>query len=141
MVARTQWDDGGGASGERLDHEGAKMAKDAKHEAHEESRRAECLRDFVIQTPFANAPSSASWSLLRTDVIIRSAVPRRRKSDMPILKLEQDDENKQLEFELAYQRTLTTQERFELMLRKSREIAEVLLKHGYRKPVEIVKRT
>jgi hypothetical protein len=60
---------------------------------------------------------------------------------MPILKLEKDDENKQLEFELAYQRTLTTQERFELMLRKSREIAEVLLKYGYRKPVEIILET
>jgi hypothetical protein len=60
---------------------------------------------------------------------------------MPILKLGDDKENQQLEFELAFQRTLTTQERFELMFRKSREIAEVLLRHGYRKPVEIVKRT
>ncbi len=60
---------------------------------------------------------------------------------MPILKLDKDDETKQLEFELTYQRTLTTQERFELMFRKSREIAEVLLRHGYRKPIEIVKRT
>lgn len=60
---------------------------------------------------------------------------------MPILKLDKDDDDKQLEFELAYQRTLTTQERFELMFRKSREIAEMLLRHGYRKPVEIVKRT
>ena len=60
---------------------------------------------------------------------------------MPILKLERDNESQQLEFELAFQRTLTTQERFELMFRKSREIAEVLLRHGYRKPIEIVKRT
>lgn len=60
---------------------------------------------------------------------------------MPILKLDKDDEAQQLEFELAYQRTLTTQQRFELMFRRSREIAEVLLRHGYRKPVEIVKRT
>ena len=60
---------------------------------------------------------------------------------MPILKLDKDDEYKQLEFELTYQRGLTTQQRFELMFRKSREIAEVLLRHGYRKPVEIVKRT
>ncbi|MBM3135581.1 MAG: hypothetical protein FJZ89_09945 [Chloroflexi bacterium] len=58
----------------------------------------------------------------------------------PILKVDQDDEDKELEFELAYQRTLTTQERFELMFRKSREIAEVLLRHGYRKPVEVIKR-
>jgi hypothetical protein len=58
----------------------------------------------------------------------------------PILKVDKDDEDKELEFELAYQRTLTTQERFELMFRKSREIAEVLLRHGYRKPVEVIKR-
>ena len=61
----------------------------------------------------------------------------------PILKMDKHDEDDAvvLEFELAYQRTLTTQERFELMFRKSREIAEMLLRHGYRKPVEIVKRT
>ena len=59
----------------------------------------------------------------------------------PVLKMESDDEEKELEFELAYQRTLTTQQRFELMFRKSREIAEMLLRHGYRKPFEIVKRS
>jgi hypothetical protein len=59
----------------------------------------------------------------------------------PILKLDADDEDKELEFELAYQRELTTQQRFELMFRKSREIAEVLLRHGHRKPFEIVKRS
>ncbi|PKO22659.1 MAG: hypothetical protein CVU38_08145 [Chloroflexi bacterium HGW-Chloroflexi-1] len=59
----------------------------------------------------------------------------------PILKTDKDDEDQELELELVYQRALTTQQRFDLMFRKSREIAEVLLKHGYRKPVEIVKRT
>jgi len=59
----------------------------------------------------------------------------------PILKTDRHDEEKELEFELAYLRTLTTQARFELMFRKSREIAEVMLRHGYRKPFEIVKRT
>ena len=58
-----------------------------------------------------------------------------------ILKMDKDDEEKEPEFELAYQRTLTTAQRFELMFRKSREIAEVLLKRGYRKPFEIIKRT
>lgn len=58
----------------------------------------------------------------------------------PILKTDKNDEEKELDFELAYQRTLTTQERFELMFRRSREIAEVLLKRGYRKPFEIIKR-
>ncbi len=58
----------------------------------------------------------------------------------PILKLSEHDEELELEFELAFQRTLTTQQRFELMFRKSREIAEVMLKLGHRKPFEIVKR-
>lgn len=59
----------------------------------------------------------------------------------PVLKLDSPDEEKELGFELAYQRTLTTQQRFELMFRKSREMAEALLRHGYRKPFEIVKRS
>jgi len=59
----------------------------------------------------------------------------------PISKMDRDDEERELEFELAYLRTLTTQQRFELMFRKSREIAEVLLRHGHRKPSEIVKRS
>ena len=58
-----------------------------------------------------------------------------------ILKTDRHDEEKELDFELAYQATLTTQQRFELMFRKSREIAEALIKHGYRKPFEITKRT
>jgi hypothetical protein len=58
-----------------------------------------------------------------------------------ILKADKDDEEKELDFELAYQRTLTTAQRFELMFCKSREIAEVLLKRGHRKPFEIIKRT
>ena len=58
----------------------------------------------------------------------------------PVLKMEEHDEKKELEFELAFQRTLTTQQRFELMFYKSREIAEVLLKLGHRKPIEIIKR-
>jgi hypothetical protein len=57
------------------------------------------------------------------------------------LKADKDDEEKELDFELAYQRTLTTAQRFEFMFRKSREIAEVLLKRGHRKPFEIIKRT
>jgi len=58
-----------------------------------------------------------------------------------ILKLETDDPEAELEFELAYLRSLTTQQRFELMFRRSREMAETLQRHGHRKPSEIVKRT
>ncbi len=60
---------------------------------------------------------------------------------MPVLKLERDDEEKEIEFELEYLLSLTTQQRFDLMFQKSKEIAEILLRHGYRKPFEIIKRS
>ena len=61
----------------------------------------------------------------------------------PIIKLAPDeqDEDRELELELDYQLSLTTAQRFEMMLRKSRELAEDLLRRGYRKPAEIIKRT
>jgi hypothetical protein len=59
----------------------------------------------------------------------------------PVLKLQDHDEDRELEFELAYQRSLTTQQRFELMFRKSREMKEMLLKHGYREPSKVIKRS
>jgi hypothetical protein len=58
-----------------------------------------------------------------------------------ILILEHDDEERELAFELAYLSALTVQERFELMFRKSREIAEALLRHGHREPVTVIKRS
>jgi hypothetical protein len=46
----------------------------------------------------------------------------------PVLKLDPDtpSEDRELEFELAYQRGLTTPERFEMMFRRSRRIMEEL---------------
>ena len=58
-----------------------------------------------------------------------------------VLKLSADDPERELEFELAYQRSLTVQERFILMFRKSRELADSLVRHGHRKPLAIVKRS
>lgn len=58
----------------------------------------------------------------------------------PNLKLEKDDSEKELDFELEYQLSLTTQERFEMMFRKSREIARLLIENGHRKASEIIKR-
>ena len=49
-------------------------------------------------------------------------------------------EEDELAFELAYQRSLSTAQRFEMMLARSRQIAEELIRRGHRKPVEIVKR-
>ena len=58
----------------------------------------------------------------------------------PIIKLAPDeqDEDRELELELDYQLSLTTAQRFEMMFRKSRELAEELLRRGYRKAVEII---
>ena len=60
---------------------------------------------------------------------------------MPVLKLEKDDENREIEFELCYLKSLNIKERFLLMQKKSDEIKKMLRKRGYRRPAEIVKRT
>ena len=59
---------------------------------------------------------------------------------MPVLKLEKDDENREIEFELCYLKSLNIRERFLLMQKKSDEIKKMLRKRGYRRPTEIVKR-
>ena len=58
----------------------------------------------------------------------------------PILKLDRPDESRELEFELNYQLSLSIEERFQIMFQKSKEIKEMLLNNGYRKPFEIIKR-
>jgi hypothetical protein len=57
-----------------------------------------------------------------------------------ILKLENDDQDRELEFEVAYQLSLTVEQRFRMMFQKSREIAEIFVRNGHRKPFEIIKR-
>jgi hypothetical protein len=49
-------------------------------------------------------------------------------------------EEDELDFELAYQRSLSTAQRFEMMFARSRQIAEELIRRGHRKPVEVLKR-
>jgi hypothetical protein len=60
----------------------------------------------------------------------------------PVLKLDPDapSEDRELEFELAYLKGLTTAERFEMMFRKSRQMMEEMLRRGHRRPVEVTKR-
>lgn len=60
-----------------------------------------------------------------------------------ILKLseQEQDELKELAHELDFMGSLTTAQRFELMFRKSHELARELLKHGHRKPFKIAKRS
>ncbi len=57
-----------------------------------------------------------------------------------IYKSKENNPEKELEFELQYQRTLTVRERFRMMFDKSKMIMEMLIKNGHRKPFEIIKR-
>ena len=59
---------------------------------------------------------------------------------MSILKLDRDDNERELEFELKYQLALSTQQRFEMMFKKSKELADMMIAHGHRKPVDMIKR-
>jgi hypothetical protein len=60
-----------------------------------------------------------------------------------VLKLDPDSssEDDELEFELHYERALTTAERFEMMFSRSREISERLIRLGHRRPAEVVRRS
>jgi hypothetical protein len=59
----------------------------------------------------------------------------------PILKLDEDNEEKELDFELDYQLSLDVDQRFRMMFQKSKELAEMLVKNGHRRPFEIIKRS
>lgn len=59
---------------------------------------------------------------------------------MAILKLDKHNEKKEIEFELDYLTSLTTQQRFELMFRKTQEILSLLKRNERRAVAEIVKR-
>lgn len=59
---------------------------------------------------------------------------------MPVLKLANHDEQKEIEFELNFLLSLTTPQRFNMMEEKSRYIKEMLYRNGYPKLTEIVKR-
>ena len=58
----------------------------------------------------------------------------------PILKLDRSDEDRELDSELDYQLSLSAEERFRMMFKKSDEIRRMLIENGHRKPFEIVKR-
>lgn len=59
---------------------------------------------------------------------------------MAILKLNKHNEKKEIEFELDYLTSLTTQQRFELMFRKTKEMLSLLGRNERRKTTEILKR-
>lgn len=60
---------------------------------------------------------------------------------MSVLKLTKHDEAKEFEFELDYLARLTTQERFQMMLAKSQQMAKLLKRNGRRRTTQITKRT
>ena len=64
----------------------------------------------------------------------------KQKHKTHILKLKRDNPKKELQFELDYQSSLTTKERFEMMFKRSNQLKETLIKNGHRKPFEIIKR-
>ena len=59
---------------------------------------------------------------------------------MAILKLDKDDEKKEIEFELDYLTSLTTRQRFELMFRKTKEMQRLSKRNEHRKATKIIKR-
>ena len=60
---------------------------------------------------------------------------------MAILKLKKDDEQQEIEFELAYLKSLTVQQRFQMMIQKSREMVLLLRRNEHRKSTQVIKRT
>ena len=60
---------------------------------------------------------------------------------MPILKLDHDDPERELEFEVRYLLSLTYEQRVALMEEASRRLRAQLEQYGHRKTPEIIKRT
>jgi hypothetical protein len=58
----------------------------------------------------------------------------------PVLKLDDDNEEEEIEFELSWLLSLSLQQRFQLMFKKTRELIELLERNGYRRPAQIIKR-
>ena len=59
----------------------------------------------------------------------------------PILKLDDHNEEQEMEFELSWLLSLNLQERFNLMFKKNKELIDLLERNGHRRPAQIVERT
>jgi len=57
-----------------------------------------------------------------------------------ILKLNNHNPKKEIEFELRFLKSLSVKQRFEMMFKKTKEIINLLEKSGHRRPFEIIKR-
>lgn len=64
-----------------------------------------------------------------------------RQDRTHILILENHDENQEIEFELRWLLSLTVEERFQLMIRRTQELLQLLENSGHRTPSSIIKRT
>lgn len=64
----------------------------------------------------------------------------KRKHKTYVLKINEDNPKKELQFEIDFQLSLTTKERFKMMFERANRIKEMLFRNGYRKPFEIIKR-
>ena len=58
-----------------------------------------------------------------------------------ILKLNNHNPKKEMEYELRFLKSLSVKQRFELMFKKTTEIIKLLEENGHRRPSEIIKRT
>jgi hypothetical protein len=67
-------------------------------------------------------------------------MPAVKGNTMAILKTRTNNERAEIEFELDYLTSLTTQQRFDMMLRKGREMASLRKRHGSRRTTQIIKR-
>lgn len=59
---------------------------------------------------------------------------------MAILKLDEDDPEQELKFEIEYQRSLTFEQRWRMMIEASDRIARQLIENGQREPTFLAKR-
>lgn len=57
-----------------------------------------------------------------------------------ILKLRCHNEKKEIDFELKYLKSLSVKQRFNLMMRKTKEMIDLLEKSGHRRAFEVIKR-
>jgi len=65
---------------------------------------------------------------------------RNRTAETLKLFEEEQDEERELDFEIAFLKSLSTAQRFELMFERSRQMAETLRAHGHGEAPSILKR-
>jgi hypothetical protein len=68
---------------------------------------------------------SGPYLSLLTDTLFFAREDKKEERMAPILKLDDHDEEKEIEFELSYLLSLTLQERFQLMFKKTKEMLDL----------------